>query len=429
MIGLENIKATINSPLSEMVPIKLTNIGNYPTQQIISPMLSPVLSPVKQVISPFQNFSTPQLITPQLISPQLGFPSRIKFASQFVPSISTSIKPYDPIENMYITSNYSCGDTNVTISGRKKDVEKTIRTLRSCSIENTIRRPLFEESEAIAKNSLKNNDEIKFPSTKKFYSIDEVLSGNVNKEETIVEKNTKWYLSEDPMNPSKVFAIKYGSEEKYSGTGAIIIENNYINPNTKMNSPTIILVKTRRGTVEDMGGEIDKKIALSDDLLEQNTIKEIYEESQRMFTIENANLNSNYFNLRDSSRDTYYKCYFVFITGTENENLTSLFKINREINVNLLRGGIDYEETEDILRFYMSDIQNSIKTSVGGNLQCKDVNGQSWIIRDRTANCLRLSFGNNLMEKVKTSIPIVVQKTEKNIETPIKKHALTNFII
>ena len=77
----------------------------------------------------------------------------------------------------------------------------------------------------------------------------------------------------------------------------------------------------------------------------------------------------------------------------------------------------------------MKDITTAIQNSMGGTLQCRDVSNQSWVIRDRTSNCLRRLIGNPaILNEVLNNVNVVSKK--------ITNHALfrstvgvTNFVI
>ncbi len=393
--------------LSEIMPIKLNNVGNVEVQTV-------------QGIPNIPNIPTVQTI--QQIPSFL--PSKINFYDPFTGKVKLT---YDPTENMYITSNYSCSGINVNISGNKSDVDKVMNILRSNKLKSEPEKSSFDSS--TNKKYEQNRDESQVITVEEFMNRKKQNKTNQSNQ----SNDDSWYYVINPLN-SKIMATKIGSNVQYSGSGVIFFEKNFINPNTQIAEPTVLLVKTYRGIVEDMGGEIDKRLKISQAILSDNASKEASEESQHLFIIENTDINAKvdetnlYLNISDVDNSALYRCYFVCITGTENENLSELFKANREINVNMLRKGAAYQETEDITRFYLKDIRTAIQTSMGGNLLCKDVNGYTWNIRDRTSNCLRVFLGNKIvLDKVLRS-EIQVKKNITN-HSLFKSQNMTTFTI
>lgn len=357
------------SATSEFLPVRLTNVANIPNIPITQPKI---------------NFYDP-------------FSGR------------TAVT-YDPNENMYITSSYACDGVNVSISGKKPDVEKVIDMLK------------YKKFNEVNNNNLKIDDD------KEVFPIDKYLK-KYKKNALVNLTNTQlenWYYVVNPKNPSKVLATKAGSNEYYSGSGMIFFEKNYTNPTSNIQEPTVLLVKTARGIMEDMGGELDKTLNVSQTILSDNAEKEAEEESQNLFMIKNTN---TYLDIPDIQNTSLFRCYFVCVKGTENEDLSTLFKANRYINVNTLRRGIEYQETEDIQRFYLRDVRGAFAGSMGGSVQCRDVNGNFWVIRDRTANCFRRLMGDPIIINKILKSEVVVRKEIDN--QPVFRSAvgLTKFVV
>ena len=169
-------------------------------------------------------------------------------------------------------------------------------------------------------------------------------------------------------------------------------------------APTVILIKTRRGLFEDMGGELDKRIVASADALKMNAAKEVSEESQGLFIINHLNLERDakgiklYSDISDVMNAATYRCYYVVLTGTGLYKLDQLFRTNK----NLLKAGFpfmgpDMDESIDISRFYLSSIKASLANTPSGGILCNDVNGVACTIRDRTAECLRSLINNSTL--------------------------------
>lgn len=422
-----NIKSNIVSPLSEIVPVKLTNIENIPNPTLIT---SSILQPT--VISPM-NQSYMDRSIPSFISPKITF---------YDPLRGIGNPLYNSTDNMYINSNYTDGNLTVNISGKKCDVDKIIKTLRLCSENNQHNRTklfsLDKQYDPISKYQSNYGSiletESDLSSIRNF--LNEYNNENNNKNDKLnKEKSEEWYYVINRTNPYKFLAMKTGSDMKYSGSGVILFESEYLNKITGNIEPTLILVKTYRNIVEDMGGELDKEIVISPSILSDNATKELSEESQHLFLIEKTNPDAKiqdvfpYVDITDIENDSIYRSYLLSVSGTENEDLSSLFKSNREINVNILRKGRAYEETEEIVRFYIKDVKNMIRMSMGGMIQCRDVNGNLWTIRDRTSNCLRRVLMNEyLLNKILKS-KIIVEKKVSNHEIFRSKSGIVNFVL
>ena len=196
----------------------------------------------------------------------------------------------------------------------------------------------------------------------------------------------------------------------YSGSGVIFLERNF---GTSTPTPTILLVITDNNIAEDIGGDLHKNIVVNKDILASNAIKEVVEESQSLFIIDKRNIeiifnSTNLFIDVEAPDNTYYRCYFVCITGTENSNLSDLFKQNK-LKLNLK--GPEFEETNDIQRFFLTDILKCVNNNMN---TCNNINGSEYTVRDRTIKIIKQL--NNKWPDIKNIISSCQSVSINNID-------------
>lgn len=294
-------------------------------------------------------------------NPSLFLPPSINFYDKFTGQPITTI---DPDSQIYITSLFSQNGVNVTISGSKKDVEKTLYMLRDRTTELEIE----DEINRLSGMSTKYNH----PST---------IPG-------------KYYYTKNPHDPFNVLLNVPNSPNPYSGSGIILLER-------VGSDARVLLARTTRGVFEDFGGHIDSAIQPSATTLKENAIKELAEESQHLFWIQDLDLDAKingsnrYVDILDPTNNALFRCYFICIKGLENENIMKFYNANRSIIVNKYGLGYQYTETTDISKFSLLTIDQKIKTTGATNsIQVVDISGNISTIRDRTVTCLNTLLKN-----------------------------------
>lgn len=131
------------SPLSNMVPVKLANVGTVPVNQI-------------PVISPRINLFDPR---------------------------GSKVIALGPQEDEYITSNFTFDGTNVTISGKRCDVRKVIGVLRNNESDLLSSKSFFEPEPEKPKKKFFEPEPVKPTKPKKkhsdsgFISVDDWING------------------------------------------------------------------------------------------------------------------------------------------------------------------------------------------------------------------------------------------------------------
>lgn len=334
-------------------------------------------------------------------------PTKINFYNRFTGAPEGE---YDSQDNMYITSNYTCGGVNVNISGSRKDVEKVLDKLGRDNVKDVLKNSPLNSHEPVElypmdvptpKDILE-----KIKNNKYFGDSSRDSSGNA-----------EWYYTINKRNRSRVLLNNKSMGKPFSGSGVIFFEKQYQAGGRTVS--TILLAKTHRGIYEEFGGQLERDIQPNENALKDNARKEVAEESQSLFMIERLDLEKKmgnthrYLDIPDPSNDALYRCYFVCISGTESSNLDELFEANRDVTVNQMNFGVDYEETVGLSRFSMNDLAQCMRTNPSGEFSCRDINGNVCHIRDRTANCLRvlLNTANSSLIRTVFDNCTEVQKT------------------
>ena len=248
----------------------------------------------------------------------------------------------------------------------------------------------------IINNPTNVNDEYNAP----FNSIQKMLKKN-NKngiQETI---NCKYEILKYPFDDDKKILIRNNQENNeilYSGTGLILIEQI---PNL---GNFVVLVKSKRLVYEDFGGEISDKLILNDNILSNNTIKELLEESQGLFLAESKSL-TELFSIPDDNM-LYYKVYILVISyKNTTPNISKLYTDNRQIigrygQFNSLIN--DWYETYNIARFNLAELENNLMKYPYDSLK-KDINletsgSKKYKLRCRTAKILHSFFSSSIFD-------------------------------
>lgn len=308
------------------------------------------------------------------ISPIVGAPI-VGVPSSLTPFQNAQVNFYDPLSgrttgvvnpNARVTNLYNSNGIAVEITGTPDNVKKAIGLL---NIANNM--PQIQQS-----NIVQTSQPIMGTAT------NSIVSGN------------QWALVPNPANLSKFLLKTPNTTKPFSGSGVLIVEKNGTDPR-------VLLVKTaRRGTFEDLGGELDVGTA-NQNSLKDNAAKEALEESQNLFVLNTIDLEKQvggklpYVDIDDQQNNALYRCYIVVVDGTSGYDIPQFFNQNRLMTMN--RMGYqrdDWRESIEMRRFSLQQIKNILNVNPTGGINCNDITNMSCTVRDRTANCLRALVGN-----------------------------------
>ena len=231
-----------------------------------------------------------------------------------------------------------------------------------------------------------------------------------NQTVVLAQNPPAWHYIQNPANAAKNL-LQNSLGNKYSGSGVVLIE---VNPTGNHN---IILMKTIRGTFEDAGGELDTSIIASADTLKHNASKELAEETQELFVINNFNIErhvngiESFININDSQNGAMYRCYFIPVTGIAMYQLESIFSANKKA----VTKTVHTNETVELARFNMNTLKNAVQATPIGAITCANTLGFVCTIRDRTAQCLREFFANQRIMTNTLSMPITPQYSTSGV--------------
>ena len=348
------------------------------------------------------------MFNPLLLSP---YRSR-KYAFPSIPSfLPTQVKFYDPVtgqegpslnseDNLLVTSKFNECGLAVDISGRKKDVEKAMALIRL----NDKFGAVGSSASGTIGSSVVGTVGSSVPGTFGLPTTGMIGPGI-----------TGWTYITNPINPSRVLLTGPGITKPFSGSGVIFFEK------LDAGRGNVILAKTRRGTFEDLGGQLDTRVMLDGpSTLKTNARKEAFEESQGLFVVENTDLERSvnglnaFLDIADIENNALYRCYLVCV-NTSAYSLEELFANNKRIIANTFSRP-DYDETVELKRFPLGAVKRAVEGSASGNVNCQDTNGGFQMIRDRTADCLRALISNrDLLSAVYSYPSNVVYKQENNV--------------
>lgn len=326
----------------------------------------------------FGNISTSLMSPLGSMSPIIGTPI-MGVPSSMTPFQNAQVNFYDPLTgrtsgvintNQRVTNLYNSNGIAVEITGTPDNVKKAIGLL---NIANNM--PQSSTSTTSGSGSLT------LTSQPIMSSQNSIVNGN-------------WKLVPNPANLSKFLLTTPNTTKPFSGSGVLIVEKNGTNP-------YVLLVKTsRRGTFEDLGGELDVGSA-NQSSLKDNAAKETLEESQNLFVLNKVDLERQvggklpYVDIDDQQNNALYRCYILVVDGTSGFDVPQFYNQNRLMTMN--RMGYqrdDWRESIEMRRFSLQQIKNILNVNPTGGINSNDITNVSCTIRDRTANCLRALVGN-----------------------------------
>jgi hypothetical protein len=262
-----------------------------------------------------------------------------------------------------------------------------------------------------------------------------------------VDTNSQWTeLDDDALNSEKLISntqsnstngwsmitlsngkrgLQYqnnGTSTYYSGSGIMLFEQSYNNGSGK-NQPAVILFRRAIGNsqmYEELGGEVDNSDFSGEATLEVAAKREAKEESCGLFKFDSITLKRPVSGINMYTDASYnganYRCFAVGIGSIP--RLESYYRMNRN-QLTSNNAPRHWTETDDVQRFYLSDLATSIAANNGGDLLCSDANGVNRTIRGRAKVVLKdmlngYSTGNNCIAKMAINYPNTTNVTINN---------------
>jgi len=354
---------------------------------------------------------------------------------------ATQLKFYDgrtgeagPVVNLFdrTTQIYNSNGMSVELTGSQQNVQKAIALMRI----NEIHQPFENDSNGkIEKYIIDEDVSSLLGADDNQVSHQQVLQQNLPQNlqlsgiqqmqpiqpfNQLGQQVQNWAFVPNPFNQTKVLLAHPSLQKPFSGSGVIFFERNYQNGGKV--EPSVILVRTTRGTFEDFGGEMSNTLPPSADTIKHNARKEVFEESQALFAIQNMDLDRRMANgeqlfndMIDIQSNATYRCYYVALSGTEQYPLNQLYASNKAIILTKIPNlKNDWRETIELKRFFLSSIRTAVNSTPHGGLICNDVNGIASTIRDRTANSLRALLRNDQLLQTVFANPVPVNYTKDN---------------
>lgn len=144
---------------------------------------------------------------------------------------------------------------------------------------------------------------------------------------TISGETNKVALIKHVLNSLSSVRTNLEKEGKiFSGSGMLITFND-------STGRKLILGENKNGKLEDFGGYMFSLLVLNNVPLQANAIKETYEESKCLFSIQGAyekKIDSNsYVDISNDVDGTYYRCHGINLTGCDLANVSALFGNNQ----------------------------------------------------------------------------------------------------
>ena len=196
-------------------------------------------------------------------------------------------------------------------------------------------------------------------------------------------------------------------------SGVTLIEN-YKNKKGR-NEYAIILFRNKRSQMyTDAGG-----FKQANKTINESASEELKEESCNTFRISSRLLTT-------SVMVRQYKGFLVYIEGPINNNQHPIYSKYYKFNQNLLTNNkltpYSFKETDDLTRFYISDLfKNGILTA-RGNFICRDANGKTRSIDGRAKAIIREAISKQIINisanKININLPKIKLKLHKKYVSP-----------
>jgi hypothetical protein len=216
------------------------------------------------------------------------------------------------------------------------------------------------------------------------------------------------------VNPSKHQLITKNINShtvNFNRASTLIVEKNFYSQIA--NGPTVILFKdTKWKTFIEPGGRIDRDVKIEDfnQVLIDTAVRELREETLNTFNFhKNLFKNALYIDSYDKIRKTYGRTFILCLN--ENSFDETVYEHNKKLlfNQEATNDNIVWRETNDVNRFFISDLEKCLQYYKGFDVICSDVNGLKNKIYYNTANIIYSALKQNIYEKVLQK-PIDIKK-------------------
>lgn len=200
--------------------------------------------------------------------------------------------------------------------------------------------------------------------------------------------------------------LSYKRNEKiYFGAGVIFVENYF---NGIRSEPAVILFRGLGKTklYQDLGGHIDTTELQKNDPLIYTAIRESQEESRNCFKL----------NPKHMTKQKYidipgFRCYFIGIS--QNLFHSANYRNNKRI-IDSLNIDPVWKETDDVQRFYISDLIKCGIKNTYSRLVCKDAGkGKKRFVMSRTVFLLKKAIETELLHEALSNPMTFEQVTNK----------------
>jgi len=183
--------------------------------------------------------------------------------------------------------------------------------------------------------------------------------------------------------------IKY-----YSGSGIMVFERLYRSQTTGREEPAVILFRSSlTGEYEELGGSIDPIDFSGENTLLRTAKREAKEESCGLFDFDRVDITSLYGGIgRNIDREAageIYRCYAICLAENQgNDQWQRMYDYNR-MKINMTPAPSSWKETNDMRRFFLSDLVNCISSGTRGSITTTDAEGYPRTITGRTKAVLK----------------------------------------
>jgi hypothetical protein len=193
---------------------------------------------------------------------------------------------------------------------------------------------------------------------------------------------------------------KHTKYKNFTGAGIILLED-YDNQKGRREPAVILFKNNHMRAYADLGGHIDKKDLSTKNPLMSAALREAHEESCGLLTLKS--IPDRYIDLKS------YRCYFIKIAS--NTIKTEDFNKNLK-NIQNSKLPPSYKETNDMARFYISDLLRTNIMNQKGDLPTIDAKESITIITGRAKALIREAIRSGI---IYMACPIKLQKKQIKI--------------
>lgn len=187
------------------------------------------------------------------------------------------------------------------------------------------------------------------------------------------------------------------NKKKFTGSGIILVEE-FTNKRGRREPAVILFRNIRMNMYGDLGGYLDYEDTLEKYPLAEGSIREAYEESRGLVDITDAkHIIKKIGNINPYIDTKQYRCHFVGIKSGLLYN--SDFKKNMRL-LDAARVSRSYKETNDVARFYVSDLVKSGVLTARGDFNTVDAYGNKTKVTGRARALVREAIKAGLINLV-----------------------------